>query len=146
REMLPEFSGTLVRCGIGGCASNDSGGRERALNHGSVFESAASGGVRGGFRGRPSAGEKVPPGSGVADICRCRSSFDGGVCLLLLCSAAGDGEVREAGGGWNKEGSCSHGCRLPSALRDFACSTDFAGISRGGSASRLPLYPALAVV
>src|SRR5258708_39550169 len=97
--MFAEFSGTLVRCGLGGVSSNDSGGRDCALYHGSIFEPAESGGVRRGFCGRTSAGEKFPPGSGVADICRCRSSLDGGICILLLCSAVGDGEVREAGGG-----------------------------------------------
>src|SRR3977135_235309 len=144
--MLPEFSGTLVRSGIGGCAANDSGGRDRALYHGSVFEPAESGGVRRGFCGRPSAGEKLPPGSGVADIRRCRSSFDGGICILLLCFAAGDGEVREGRGGRIPEGSCRNGCGMSVAIRDFARSPDFAGISRGGAASRIPLRPALAVV
>ena len=146
REMFSEFQGAMGRRRAGSRVVDDSGSRHRALHYGSVFESAESGSVRGGFCGRGSNREKIHSGCIVDDSCSGRSSADGGICHFLLRFATGDGQARERDSNRISRDSRTDRFGLAAAVRDFPRSSGFAGVSRSGASARIPLYPTVAVV
>src|SRR5579863_9403050 len=94
RLAVFECEGALGRsmpdCG----AINHSSGRDRALHHGSILESAKFGGLRGDLHGGTNAGEKIFARISVAGVCGRYASADVGISVFVLRLVRCHGEVR----------------------------------------------------